>query len=143
VLTKKEIRVGEIIMLERSVQLKGIGSFSKERVFTYKQFTYRFMIVDKSPISDRDAEILENPSFSLARKLPNTGKPQISPPRSTNILIVTGTSANIRLGAGNDFPIVNTVKQGDRLILIGEFGEWFNVRLENGQEGWISNKFAK
>ena len=67
----------------------------------------------------------------------------VPPPLSENIIVVTGTSANIRSGSGNEFPIVTTVKQGDRLILLGEYGEWFNVRLENGHEGWISNRFAK
>jgi hypothetical protein len=61
----------------------------------------------------------------------------------TNIVVVTATSANIRQGAGNEFAVAATVKQGDELILLGESGDWFNVQLENGQEGWISNKFAK
>jgi uncharacterized protein YgiM (DUF1202 family) len=71
------------------------------------------------------------------------GKSQASPPVSTNTVTVSGTSANIRSGAGNNFSIVTTVKQGDNLVLLGEYGEWFNVRLENGQEGWIDNRFVK
>jgi hypothetical protein len=67
----------------------------------------------------------------------------VPPSLSANIVVVTGTSANIRSGSGNEFSIVTTVKQGDKLILLGEYGEWFNVRLENGQEGWINNRFAK
>jgi len=66
-----------------------------------------------------------------------------TPPPVTNIVVVTGTSANIRSGAGNEFSAITIVKQGDKLILLGEYGEWFNVRLENGQEGWINRKFAK
>lgn len=58
-------------------------------------------------------------------------------------ITVTGTFANIRSGAGNEFPIITTAKKGERLILLGEYGEWFNVRLENGQEGWIDNRFAE
>ena len=42
-----------------------------------------------------------------------------------------------------EFPIFTTVKQGDKLVLLGEYGEWFNVRLDNGQEGWINNRFVK
>lgn len=78
---------------------------------------------------------------------PSTNKPKtsIQPPPSlgTNIATVTGTSANIRSGAGNEFPIITTVKQGDKLILLGEYGEWLNIRLENGQDGWINNRFVK
>ena len=57
--------------------------------------------------------------------------------------IVTWTFANIRSGAGDNYPVVTTVKQGDKLTVIGESGDWFNVRLENGQEGWISNRVVK
>jgi hypothetical protein len=74
-----------------------------------------------------------------------TTKPQLTPPSSstTNIVTVIWTSANIRSGAGNEFPIVTTVKQGDRLTVIGEHREWFNVRLEDGKEGWINSGVVK
>ncbi len=65
------------------------------------------------------------------------------PPPSTDFVVVTWTSANIRSGAGNEFPVVTTVKRGDRLTLIGEDREWFNVRLEDGKEGWINSRVVK
>jgi hypothetical protein len=67
----------------------------------------------------------------------------VIPATEINIIIVTGTSANIRSGAGNKYPIVATVKQGDKLILLGEHREWLNIRLENGQEGWILSRFVQ
>jgi hypothetical protein len=73
---------------------------------------------------------------------PITSTP-VTPSSATNIVTVTWTFANIRSGAGNNYPLVTTVKQGDKLAVIGELGEWFNVRLENKQEGWISNKVVK
>ncbi len=66
-----------------------------------------------------------------------------SPVTSSTVVTVTWTSANIRSGAGNEFSVVTIVKKGDKLTVIGESGEWFNVRLENGQEGWISNRVVK
>ena len=65
------------------------------------------------------------------------------PPPNAGFVIVTGTTANIRAGAGNEFPIVTTVNQGAKLTLLGEYGKWFNVRLENGQEGWINSRFVQ
>lgn len=85
----------------------------------------------------QSVEMMQKPQAPLPEKS------QMSAPVSTNTLVVTGTFANIRSGAGNNFSIVTTVKQGDKLMLLGEYGEWFNVRLENGQEGWIDNRFAK
>lgn len=145
-LTTKEIRFGEINMIERSGQSKKSKMFAKERAFVYKQFAYRFIVINKtsfSPGSENEAEILGNLSFKSAEpKKPQIITPVTPEPR-TNIIIVTGTSANIRSGAGDEFSIVTTVKQGDKLTLIGEHGEWFHVRLENGQEGWINKKFVK
>lgn len=155
-LTVKEIRFREIKMLERSAQLKSSKTFFKERAFVNKQFAYRLQIFNTfSLVSERDAEILENLSFQLEdkesspleKKLQLPEKPQtsipITQPPGPNIVTVTGTSANVRSGAGNDFSIVTTVKQGDKLILLGEYGEWSNVRLENGMEGWINSRFVK
>jgi uncharacterized protein YgiM (DUF1202 family) len=64
-------------------------------------------------------------------------------PSDNNLVTVTWTLANIRSGVGNDYPVVKFVKQGDKLTLIGESGDWFNVRFENGQQGWISNRVVK
>jgi hypothetical protein len=147
VLTTKQIKVGEINMIERSGQQKVSKTFFQERTFIYKQFAYRLLIGSMSPVSERDAEILQNVSFkledkqspTLEKKLQLPEKPQISipvtQPSGPNLVTVTGTFANIRSGAGNEFPIIATVKQGNKLIVIGESGEWFNVRLENSQEG--------
>jgi len=38
---------------------------------------------------------------------------------------------------------IQVVRKGDKLILLGESGEWFNVRLENRQEGWINSRFVQ
>jgi hypothetical protein len=74
-----------------------------------------------------------------------TTKPQVTPPSSgtTTVVTVTWTSANIRTGAGDEFPVLMTVNKGDKLTIIGERGEWFNVRLEDGKEGWIKSRVLK
>jgi len=74
---------------------------------------------------------------------PLTSTPITPSSGTTNIVTVTWTSANIRSGVGNEFPVMTTVKQGDRLTVIGESGEWFNVRLEDGKEGWINSRVVK
>lgn len=56
---------------------------------------------------------------------------------------VTGSSVNIRSGPGTSHSIVDSVNRGDRLILLSESGNWFQVRLPNGKEGWIFNKLVK
>jgi hypothetical protein len=121
-----------------SPEVKNVVKVMYENVSFWVKFTdyelTSFKLVDKLiPQVEKKLSLPEKPQTVT----------QPPPPSSTSILTVTGTSANIRSGAGNEFPITTTVKKGDRLILIGEYGEWFNVRLENGQEGWINNSFAK
>jgi uncharacterized protein YgiM (DUF1202 family) len=64
-------------------------------------------------------------------------------PSNKSLVTVTWTFANIRAGVGNDYPIVKFVKQGDKLRVIGASGDWFNICLEDGQEGWISSRVVK
>jgi len=78
-----------------------------------------------------------------APEKPITSVPVTPPSGSANIVTVIWTFANIRSGAGNEFPVVATVKQEDKLTVVGEHGEWFNVRLEDGKEGWINSKVVK
>ena len=92
-----------------------------------------FNLKDKQSLTEKISLASEKSQTSVAA----------TPPSAANVVTVTGTFANIRLGAGNEFPIVTTLRQGDKLILLGEQGEWFHVRLENGEEGWVNNKFAK
>jgi hypothetical protein len=103
--------------------------------------------------------VLEYPSqytFEMEKPLTDLPtKPQVTPPEKpttsipvpssgiVKIITVTWTFANIRSGAGDSYSVVTTVKQGDKLTVIGEFGEWLNVRLENGQQGWISNRVIR
>jgi uncharacterized protein YgiM (DUF1202 family) len=56
---------------------------------------------------------------------------------------VTGSSVNIRSGPGTGHSIIGSVKHGDRLVLLGESGNWFQVRLSIGEEGWVFNKLVK
>ncbi|MBW2305806.1 MAG: SH3 domain-containing protein [Deltaproteobacteria bacterium] len=56
---------------------------------------------------------------------------------------VMGTTVNIRSGPGTNHGIIGSVRRGDRLTLLGESGNWFQVRLPDGKEGWIYNKLVK
>jgi curli biogenesis system outer membrane secretion channel CsgG len=56
---------------------------------------------------------------------------------------VTGTSVNIRSGPGTNHSVIGSVRRGDQLTLLGESGDWFQVRLPDGREGWIFNKMVR
>jgi hypothetical protein len=169
---KKEIRVGEITVLERSGQLEKSKSFFKERAFRYGNVAFRFIVGSVAPVTDKSGEILEslsigNLSFKIESKQAyeleteqtaseKLQKPQATQPpeptqipkastapSSQNFATVIATTANIRSGAGDGFSVVKMVERGDKLILLGEYGEWVNVRLESGEEGWISARWVE
>jgi phospholipid-binding lipoprotein MlaA len=97
----------------------------------------------------RKAEVMTEtpplgPEIKKTEQIPsNVGEKLGSSARDQKLVTVTWTFEIIRSGAGDDYPIVTTVAQGDKLIVIGESGEWFHVRLEGGQHGWVSNRVVK
>ena len=48
---------------------------------------------------------------------------------------------NVREGPGVSFNAIDSVAPGTGVVLIGQSsdGAWFNVRLDNGREGWVSS----
>lgn len=56
---------------------------------------------------------------------------------------VTGSTVNIRSGPGTSHGIIGSVRRGDRLSLLGESGNWYQIRLPDGREGWIFNKLVR
>ena len=85
------------------------------------------------------ATVSHSPSGNTVVYHPETS----TAPSHKGLVTVTWTFANIRSGVGNDYPVVKYVKQGDKLTVIGESGDWLNVRFENGRQGWISSRVVK
>lgn len=52
-------------------------------------------------------------------------------------LEVTASVVNIRSGPSTSHQIIGTVKKGDRMTRLNQTSDWYNVRLANGQTGWI------
>ncbi len=84
---------------------------------------------------------VDNPQL-VPPERPAAPAPAFSPPGAKRV-IVTWTFANVRSGPGNQYPVVMPVKQGDQLTVIGEYEEWFNVKLQDGREGWIKMGVVK
>lgn len=54
--------------------------------------------------------------------------------------VVSAQDVNIREGPDVSFPAINALRPGTELLILGfsEDGRWLNIRLTNGDEGWIS-----
>jgi TonB family protein len=65
------------------------------------------------------------------------------PPPPPVYVRVTGSSLNVREGAGTGFKAVARSKRNDRLLVLEEQGEWIRVQVRSEQTGWVNAKFVK
>lgn len=78
------------------------------------------------------------------------------PPQEEESMIVSTSSAqtvhirrtptgwlNVREGPGQTFPVMTKIHPGETYVLIEEKGSWMRLRLETGNEGWISAEYGE
>jgi len=58
------------------------------------------------------------------------------------IRVPEGSSLNVRSAPSSQGQVLGSLKRGDMRPLLEEKGEWYQVELQNGQSGWISQKFS-
>jgi uncharacterized protein YgiM (DUF1202 family) len=85
------------------------------------------------------------PSATFTPSLTPTEAPPTLTPSPTLTPQVLGSvlslnDVNLREGPGVTFPAASALRPGTGFVVVAtdEAGGWFNVRLEDGQEGWIS-----
>ena len=67
-----------------------------------------------------------------------TGATAAAPPAlARGLLQVSSWRANVRSGAGQASPIVETLERGAPLDVLGATGRWYRVRTASGAEGFI------
>ena len=133
------------------VFFKSFPEEHRDRTSIYKKAQVSYLQANYiSAMTSEIIDVIKKQEFSRATSYPqkhqaitSTTPPSVPASGTAKIVTVTWTFANIRSGAGDNYSVVTTVKQGDKLTGIGESGEWLNVRLENGQQGWISNRVVK
>lgn len=54
------------------------------------------------------------------------------------VAVVTGSVVNIRSGPGTHYSVVAKVKMGQTLEVLAQQGDWYQIALDNSQEGWIA-----
>jgi phospholipid-binding lipoprotein MlaA len=108
---------------------------SSKQSTEFKELRKAEVITETPPLEPKMKKIEQIPS-SVEKKLDSSVEDK-------RTVTVTWTFVIIRSGARNDYSIVTTVNQGDKLTVIGDSGEWFHVGLEGGHEGWVSNRVVK
>ena len=61
-----------------------------------------------------------------------------------NFLYTVYKSVNIRIGAGKNYPIVETVKKNTKLIFLYEKNDWYKVKVvDSKKEGYVYKESVK
>jgi SH3-like domain-containing protein len=80
---------------------------------------------------------------SVAKK-PSQVKEAISlKPSETQTWESLPHTAEIRSGPSIDAPVLQIIRRGTRLQVVGKQGDWLKLQLRNGNTGWIYHSFAQ
>ncbi len=73
----------------------------------------------------------------------NTPSPTVTPPITGSVNSLQ--SINMRSGPGVNFDAVEALKPATRVQILGRNndGTWLNIRLEDGNEGWVSSDLIR
>lgn len=55
---------------------------------------------------------------------------------------VSGSRLNVRQGPSVDTAAIARVKKGERLAVVGQDGDWFQVRVGDDKTGWVLGKYV-
>ena len=58
-------------------------------------------------------------------------------------VIVTVAELNMRSGPGLDRAVTGKVRKGDILAVIDSIPSWFYVRLPDGRDGWVMDRYTR
>lgn len=58
---------------------------------------------------------------------------------SNEFVTVKALAMNVRKGPGIDYDIMAQVKRGDKLEIIAEQDQWYQVKIDNKHEGWVAS----
>lgn len=57
--------------------------------------------------------------------------------------VVTAQSLNMRSGPGTNFAIIRTLTLGTEFTVTKKEGNWLQIRLKDGREGWVHSGFVR
>ena len=55
-----------------------------------------------------------------------------------NLAIVAVDSANVRSGPSISASVIDQVRYGTELQIIGQSADWFKIKLPDQREGWVA-----
>ena len=72
----------------------------------------------------------------VAQPAPSSGVAKVTVKSSVGR--VKASKANVRAGAGTNFPVIASLVQGDRLTVLAVKGDWTQITLTGNRSGWVA-----
>jgi uncharacterized protein YgiM (DUF1202 family) len=57
--------------------------------------------------------------------------------------VVTATRLNVRSGPSTNYSSIHTLWQGNQVKVIGQSGDWYQIKLSDGRTGWVSKTYLR
>jgi uncharacterized protein YgiM (DUF1202 family) len=94
-----------------------------------------------APSTTPTSEATDTPEPTATATSTPTETPTQTPEPEVFALIVASQAVNIREGPGRDFAPIGVVQPDTRVQVLDESedGEWTQIRLDDGTEGWVSS----
>ncbi|HBT63178.1 MAG TPA: hydrolase [Ruminococcaceae bacterium] len=64
-------------------------------------------------------------------------------PQRGNSGVVTATKLNVRTGPSTTHSVMHVLWNGNQVPVIGESGNWYQIRLSDGRTGWVSKTYLR
>jgi hypothetical protein len=109
---------------------------------------YFEVLTNDRSLTDRELQRTEQQvRYALGDAIAQLGQPDSVPFPATvesvkPTVIVLSPQVNVRSGPGIHYESIRQVKKDDVLDWLGERGEWFQVQLGGGREGWVHRNVA-
>jgi len=59
-----------------------------------------------------------------------------------DVIQATGDSINVRKSPSTDAVAITQINKFDRFIVVGRFNDWFKIKLDNDETGWVNDQYA-
>lgn len=59
-----------------------------------------------------------------------------------DVVQATSDGVNVRKSPSVDDQVIAQINKFDRFIMVGRFNDWFKIKLQNGDTGWVNDQYA-
>lgn len=57
--------------------------------------------------------------------------------------VVTANNLNVRSGPSTSYSIIHVIWKGNKVKVIGQSGDWYQIQLSDGRTGWVSKLYLQ